>query len=278
MIKVDKDLADIPQSLRVDEESIKMDPAKTTHKRRLEVIRAGSYPDSGNSSNHDSRYKYVDVRDRLENIYHQKCAFCETSDELMHVEHFRPKRGGYYWLAYSWDNLLLACPMCNSHKGNEFPLSKNGIKAEFRNTEEENNNINSLSSEYDKTEKPLLINPETVTQEVLDEIRFGKDGSIESENEICAKTIEQCNLDRDSLRQRRKVIWDDLKREIHIAAAMYGIDSKQFLDSIKIPIIAFKEKTNSSATEYVAFRRFLLTNGWIREEIHSLNDNDAIPK
>lgn len=52
------------------------------------------------------------------------------------VEHFRPKGGwrqspgqpieqpGYYWLAYEWSNLFLACGPCNSrHKRNLFPLT-----------------------------------------------------------------------------------------------------------------------------------------------------------
>nr|WP_239015299.1 AAA family ATPase [Archangium violaceum] len=67
-----------------------------------------------------------------------KCAFCES--QLAHisygdVEHFRPKAGwrqeeggplgrpGYYWLAYEWTNLFLACTLCNQQfKRNLFPL------------------------------------------------------------------------------------------------------------------------------------------------------------
>ena len=76
---------------------------------------------------------------------HGKCAFCES--KLLHVssgdvEHFRPKAGwrqaaeeplqkpGYYWLAYSWDNLLLACSQCNRrHKSNLFPLEDRASRA-----------------------------------------------------------------------------------------------------------------------------------------------------
>jgi hypothetical protein len=50
------------------------------------------------------------------------------------VEHYRPKTSadrlpgstathGYWWLAYTWDNLLFACPSCNrSNKNDLFPL------------------------------------------------------------------------------------------------------------------------------------------------------------
>lgn len=272
MIKVNKDITEVPQSLRVDEDSIRKHPAKTTYKRRQEVISSGAYPVSGKSSNHDNRYKYADIKSCLEDIYHQKCAFCETSAELMQVEHFRPKRGGYYWMAFSWDNLLLSCPTCNTHKGDKFPLETCGVRAVFKNTEDENENIHNLSSRYDITEKPLLINPETVSQDLLDNFQFGKDGSISSDNERCTKTIEICGLDRDTLRQRRKKIWDDLKNEIHIATALYGVGSQQFKDSIFVPLLAFKKMTDLASTEYIAFRKFLLNSGWIREEIHSLNE------
>src|SRR5262249_46937 len=51
------------------------------------------------------------------------------------VEHFRPKGAwqqregtslqypGYFWLAYTWDNLFLSCTLCNQrYKRNLFPL------------------------------------------------------------------------------------------------------------------------------------------------------------
>lgn len=55
---------------------------------------------------------------------HMKCCWCE--DKLGHehqdVEHYRPKRP-YWWLTWTWENLLFACAACNrSHKGRAFPL------------------------------------------------------------------------------------------------------------------------------------------------------------
>lgn len=72
-----------------------------------------------------------------------KCCFCEKPIANGQVEHFRPKNGwqqahgvgnaltkpGYYWLAYRWENMLIACSECNQNgqKGNLFPIS--GIRA-----------------------------------------------------------------------------------------------------------------------------------------------------
>ena len=72
---------------------------------------------------------------------HKKCAFCERRTDFSSAptEHFRPKKGAlrhesgqataideshYWWLAWTWENLLFACVRCNdqAHKGNWFPL------------------------------------------------------------------------------------------------------------------------------------------------------------
>lgn len=90
-----------------------------------------------------SIYSDVSVRETLSSAQHRKCAFCEsliTHVQSGDVEHFRPKAGvgrgtkllrpGYYWLAYDWENLLLACESCNRrHKRNEFPLLRGSKRA-----------------------------------------------------------------------------------------------------------------------------------------------------
>ncbi|MBF0409630.1 MAG: hypothetical protein HQM10_19980 [Candidatus Riflebacteria bacterium] len=55
------------------------------------------------------------------------------------VEHYRPKASadrrpgsllthGYWWLAFTWNNLLFACPSCNrSGKNDRFPLDHGSI-------------------------------------------------------------------------------------------------------------------------------------------------------
>jgi uncharacterized protein (TIGR02646 family) len=57
-----------------------------------------------------------------------KCAYCESNTEVVahgDVEHYRPK-SIYWWLAYTYDNYLYACQICNqSYKSNNFPISAN---------------------------------------------------------------------------------------------------------------------------------------------------------
>lgn len=57
-----------------------------------------------------------------------KCAYCEANTEVVahgDVEHFRPK-SIYWWLAYTYDNYLYACQICNQiYKGDNFPIEAN---------------------------------------------------------------------------------------------------------------------------------------------------------
>lgn len=101
-------------------------------------------------------YGHKEVKDQLIKIQNYKCCFCEA--KIGHiddgdVEHFRPKRAykqkkgnalqypGYYWLAYNWDNLFLACTKCNGrNKLNLFPLinASNRATSHLKNITDEN--------------------------------------------------------------------------------------------------------------------------------------------
>jgi hypothetical protein len=78
----------------------------------------------------------------------EKCAWCERRTDFSSapVEHYRPKDGAwrnlpgepvrvdegpYWWLAWSWSNLLFSCVRCNDagHKANYFPLRRGTQRA-----------------------------------------------------------------------------------------------------------------------------------------------------
>ncbi|WP_321860165.1 hypothetical protein [Burkholderia cenocepacia] len=80
---------------------------------------------------------YRVVADALWRAQHYKCCYCETKTKSSYndVEHYRPKasadrnpgstsRHGYWWLAFTWSNLLFSCASCNrSAKNDRFPLA-----------------------------------------------------------------------------------------------------------------------------------------------------------
>ncbi len=158
-------------------------------------------------------YGSKSVKNALIKAQHGKCFLCES--KITHisygdVEHFRPKGGsrqsneetmkvpGYYWLAYVWENLFLACQICNQRfKKNLFPL--------------ENPKDRAISHESDlNKEKTLFINPETENPENFisfrGEIPFAIDGNMRGKI-----TIEAAGINRDELNEMRLATLKKLK-------------------------------------------------------------------
>ncbi len=155
----------------------------------------------------------------LKAVFHDKCAYCEgnyCAGYAEHVEHYRPKKEitearqtithpGYFWLAYEWQNLLLACANCNSsHSSYQSGerVSHPGKLNEFRVTggrvPEPSANPADWMTDLE-TENPLLLNPYFDDPEehlTFDDKGFlyPKDGS-----ERGKETIEVCDLNRVDL-------------------------------------------------------------------------------
>ena len=65
------------------------------------------------------RYAHEDIRAALEAETNSKCAYCEgrISDvAYTNIEHKLPK-SRYPHLVCTWENLTIACPRCNTNKG-----------------------------------------------------------------------------------------------------------------------------------------------------------------
>lgn len=105
---------------------------KTVRNRELLVLRSlGRMPTS------DEIKGYRVVSEDLWRKQHYKCCYCEQKIRKSYndVEHYRPKARanrqpgchadhGYWWLSFTWNNLLFACPSCNrSEKNDMFPLT-----------------------------------------------------------------------------------------------------------------------------------------------------------
>ena len=83
-------------------------------------------------------YKDEEVKRRLEELFHGKCAYCETfysASAPVDVEHFRPKGSvsdddthpGYWWLGMVWTNLLPSCIDCNRKRQQRSPQSSTSL-------------------------------------------------------------------------------------------------------------------------------------------------------
>lgn len=210
MIKVYKNFKEIPPHL--DQESAK--------KQTLAAIAA----QDGNM--YVRNYKHSSVKTALSEIYHHKCAYCEstiTHSAPLQVEHYRPKANvdkkdlqigeihkGYYWLGNEWSNLLLACQNCNGKgaKGNRFPIT--GIRLLNHPNDVAHY---SILHEAMRAEIPLLLNPEL--EDPLDHLYLDQDGFMHGKSDCGNISIEVYNLNREGLRTRRQAIINQFFRALN---------------------------------------------------------------
>jgi uncharacterized protein (TIGR02646 family) len=164
----------------------------------------------------DRIYNHPTVKAALIRAQRGKCCFCETRiEDEGDIEHYRPKSGsrqsvgdklarpGYYWLAYDWDNLLLACSSCNQRfKRNLFPLRDPARRARIH--------IDDIGQE-----EPLLLNPANDNPERFiafrAEVPYVINGNLPGETTIRILGLAR----RKSLNERRRVhlarlliLWD----------------------------------------------------------------------
>jgi uncharacterized protein (TIGR02646 family) len=195
---------------------------------------------------------YRVVAEELWHAQYHKCCYCEARIPKGHndVEHYRPKAAadrrpgctsthGYWWLAYSWDNLLFACPGCNrSHKNRRFPLDPG---------------CQSLRAEDipPGNEAPLLINPGSTINPV-EHIEFvyksiGRTGAVSNwwarprnGSRFGNSTIEICGLNRADLREIREdhyatvVIPHSRAMNAAIAAADQAALQREFIRALEL--------------------------------------------
>jgi len=273
MIKIEKNLAEIPASLQLPrpkkdaktgEEKLGPRLSKTTHDRRLEIIQNKAYIDE---QRYNDRYKQDDTKAALETIYRKKCAFCEQRVEQFHVEHYRPKTR-YYWLAFSWDNLLLACPTCNQHKDIHFDIK--GMAIDFDGTEDSIKLIHSSLAIYDLIEQPKMVNPEIT--DPAGRIQFDKTGCIKSDDERFSYTIERCKIDRIDLNDQRRRLIDIFVADIR-SILVDKNEPEQQEQSIKVIVTKFVRDAERLDAPFLAFRRYAITSRWLNEIIKEIKSN-----
>jgi len=165
-------------------------------------------------------YAHDLVRAALEELFHGKCAYCEsrvTARSDWPVEHFRPKgrvaerpdHPGYYWLAYEWTNLYLACTLCNERRRDRarwgdcsFAGTTGGKADQFPLVDEAGR---AMSPSYDlDQEKPLLLDP--CRDDPADFLGYGVNGEVMAvaDNPRGQATIDICHLNRSRLCDLRR--------------------------------------------------------------------------
>jgi len=182
-------------------------------------------------------YAHPSVKSALLQAQNDKCAFCES--KISHisygdVEHFRPKAGwrqtrndslhrpGYYWLAYEWANLFLACEICNQQfKKNFFPLKVPARRAK--------NHLGDI-----RLEEPLLLDPATDQPEQFISFRKEVPYAIRG-NARGRASIKFFGLKRAALAERRKdhIAMLDALKTIASLTGVKAVSAQNLLTRLK---------------------------------------------
>jgi len=227
---------------------------------------------------HSSKSAYNDgksdkigsIKWTLEEIYYGKCAFCEELLSIGEIEHFRPKNRNknqskkcdksysYYWLAFSWDNLLPSCKKCNIRKSNCFDID--GVRICYNN--EPLADLHYKMEEYREKEQPKLLHPEYDRFE--NEIEFRKQGRIYSKDKRVQYTVRVCNLNRKKLRDSRFSIITDFEEALHEHFISFdnhlnNDNLDECLEYFKVTIKKFCKKSNVKY-EYSLVRKSIQDN------------------
>lgn len=150
---------------------------------------------------------YGVARDVLRDRLHKKCSYCERcvspSDP---IDHYRPRRpcergdgtfdhAGYWWLTWSWSNLLLSCGEHNGIKDNEFEVDGDRMPP----------------LTWDPAnELPKLLDPAATDPQEHLEFSEGSDGhwTVQGKTPLGASTAKALQLNRPSDRydQRLRIL------------------------------------------------------------------------
>lgn len=186
------------------------------------------------------------VREALREMFHGKCAYCESKiagSQDTDVEHYRPKKGvteadeagiphpGYWWLAMRWENLVLSCQHCNQSRSYHV-IIPDGLETEAelrtfleQHTKSKAGKLNAFPTEDSQwvtvetgdiaSERPLILNPvDTDPKHHLDWVLFEgastvreKDGSPVGE-----ATRRILGLNRRWLEEDRRIRLLEMRR------------------------------------------------------------------
>ncbi len=178
------------------------EPAALASIRTAELLRVRPIALAGKLDSDAVGKAYSAVKRELWLQHAMRCCYCERQelDDYNDVEHFRPKARadrlngtvdvGYWWLAWTWENLLFSCAFCNrSAKKDFFPLEAGSVAL--------------VPEEHPPgKESPTLIDP--CVEDPVDAIQFVFNGTHwqpvgRNGNKRGQRTIQVLKLDRADL-------------------------------------------------------------------------------
>jgi energy-coupling factor transporter ATP-binding protein EcfA2 len=168
------------------------------------------------------------VREALVELFHGKCAFCESpvlATGSTEGRRFRPPQEAvgangdiswphYWWLAYEWDNLYLTCALCNRSAGSRFPVR--GARAP----------VGATDIALREQERALLLDP--CWDDPDSHLAFDEPGFVAPLTEVGRHTIDVFDLNRKSLVSARR-------EAVQIASTMQRLEPRHVSELLNDP-------------------------------------------
>lgn len=159
--------------------------------------------------------------------FKRKCWYCEAEEirSDMPIDHFRPKNkveddkrhGGYWWLAFDWDNYRCACTFCNSRR--VFDETEGGKACRFPLENPEERAFTPAEQANLCNERPYFLDPFNPDDEKL--LWFDNDGLPEAKPAATAEqklkvenSIEIFHLHETRIARSRNRIRLEVERQI----------------------------------------------------------------
>lgn len=194
----------------------------------------------------------------------RKCCYCESQiqQSFNDVEHYRPKAAvvqarpgkrapGYWWLAWTWSNLLYACPGCNrTGKNDWFPLAPPVERLVAKQQPPGNEN-------------PLLLDPSDSAEDPEAHFRFLSDGPeaghIVGTTQKGKATVDVCSLHRDELVELRSEVLRNLNKRLDDLQTQLDAGKAQAATAVWQQLL---QGEVDPASAYAAMRRARLEAFW----------------
>ncbi len=207
-----------------------------------EVLMRLQEPDKFRQARFKPDYKVLHrIRPKLEELFNDKCCYCESRLDKWDLEHFRPtstttgtdektSEEGYYWLAYKWFNIYLSCAICKRNKGNAFPVLGKRLEAPsielYHNYEE--------LQKYMTTEESLFLNP--CDPDAYTDLQFQYDigGGIIPLTEKAEYTVDRLQLNRKALVEAREQLIKYINNATASISFTKGVNSNVITDLIQL--------------------------------------------
>ena len=178
-----------------------------------------------------------ELKDPLADVANRKCWYCESVQDRSDnaVDHYRPKNrvaecedhGGYWWLAFRWENYRFSCTYCNS-KRRDVEGGTEGGKQDHFPLWDETKRCRCENDDLDG-EQPMLLDPCCAADPPL--LWFDVNGQPRPNPSLCGnadsflaqrvmQSIRFYHLDHVDLVERRCDLCNQIRRDVEKADRM----------------------------------------------------------